>query len=213
MDGSGIFDGTIVAKGICHDCFEWEGGSLDVNSSAQPFTYAVGPDRVRLDSNAIDAGLRRHEHYGQFTMDMVAATGDNAGFPGDISKDRKSTTNGKDENDYDYGSTTHAVFMVVVFVIVFPFGAAYLRLNNVLWHWIMQTIGILGAIVGIGVGVNISQEYNRVSSARARKPWDALLTTLIVKALFFGTSAHWVACTHSHIGPVGVWRDTPHDSL
>ena len=163
MDGSGIFNGTIVANFLCHNCLVWQGGSLDVNSKTQPFIYAVGPDQLQLDSNALDAGLRRHEHYGQFTMDMVSATGDPAGFPGDLSKPRNSTTTTKDHNDYDYGSPTHAVFMVVAFVILLPFGAAYLRLNNVLWHSVMQSIGAVGAVVGIGVSLNISQEYNRVS--------------------------------------------------
>lgn len=96
-------------------------------------------------------------------MDIVSATGDPAGFPGDISKNRNSTATGKDSSDYDYGSTAHAVFMFGVFVILFPFGAAYLRLNSVTWHWIAQSLGVVGAIVGIGIGLNVSQEYNRVS--------------------------------------------------
>jgi len=119
---------------------------------------------VQLNSNAFDAGLRRHEHYGQFTMNMMSATGDPAGFPGDISKNRNSTSSGKDTDDHDYGSTTHAILMVGVFVILFPFGAAYLRLqNSVMWHWIMQSLGVLGTFVGVGIGLNLSQQYNSVS--------------------------------------------------
>jgi len=164
LGGSGIFDGVFVARVICHDCLAWGGGSLDLKSTTQPFFYAVGPDDVRLNSNAFEAGLRRHEHYGQFTMNMVSATGDPAGFPGDISKNRNSTASGKDTNDHDYGSTIHAILMVGVFVIVFPFGAAFLKLqNSVMWHWITQSIGVVGTFVGVGIGINLSQQYNKVS--------------------------------------------------
>lgn len=164
LGGTGIFDGAMIVRGICNDCLAWGGGSLDLKATSQPFFYAVGPDDVQLNSNALDAGLRRHEHYGQFTMNMVSATGDPAGFPDDISQNRNSATSGKDTDDHDYGSSAHAVIMVVVFVIVFPFGAAYLRLqNSVMWHWIMQSVGVLGTLVGVGIGLNLSQQYNNVS--------------------------------------------------
>jgi len=135
-----------------------------VKAPSQPFFYAVGPSDVDLNSNVPDAGLRRHEHYGQFTMNMLSATGDPAGFPGDKSQNRNSTSTGKDTNDHDYGSSAHAVLMVVVFVILFPFGAAYLRLqSSVRWHWIMQSLGVLGTLVGVGIGFNLSEQYNKVS--------------------------------------------------
>ena len=158
-----------MAQGICHNCLRWEAGSLDVNSKVQPFFYAVGPGDAQLDSNAFDAGLRRHEHYGQFTMDMVSAKGELAGFS--VSKNRtwnrNSAASGTDTNDHDYGSIAHAILMVGVFVILFPFGAAYLRLqNSVMWHWITQSVGVFGTIIGIGIGLSLSQEYNKVSKGR-----------------------------------------------
>lgn len=163
---SGIFQKTIIVQGTCTNCMSWQGGSLDVNSKVQPFFYALGPEDIQLSSNSREADLRRHERYGQFNVDMIAAFGDPGLFPGDLSKIRNSSIVGHDQDDYDYGSTAHAVLMVGTFVILLPFGAAILRLQNrIVVHWITQSIGILLAIVGMGIGINVSHEYNRVSQS------------------------------------------------
>ena len=161
---SGIFDGTMVASWICHNCASWHGGSLDFNSTNSSFIYAVGPDNADLTSSEMDAGLRRHDYYGKFTMDLLAAQGDPANFPTDLSKNDNATASGGITDDHDYGSSAHAFIMACVFVIIFPFGAAYLRLqSSVKWHWVAQVIGVVGALVGTGIALNISQMYNRVS--------------------------------------------------
>ncbi|KAI4105639.1 MAG: hypothetical protein L6R37_002627 [Teloschistes peruensis] len=80
-DGTGIKDGRYVANGICHNCKTWQSGSIDFDSTAQPMIYAVGPDELHLSTNALGAGLRRHDYYGSFTIDLQAAKGDIAHFP------------------------------------------------------------------------------------------------------------------------------------
>ena len=164
---SGIFDDTMVASLICRNCASWHGGSMDLSSQNYSFIYAVGPDDVNLKSNEMDAGLRRHEYYGKFTMNLFAAQGDPAGFPTDLSKNDNATASGGTTDDHGYGSSAHAFIMACVFVIIFPFGAAYLRLqSSVRWHWVAQAIGVVGALVGAGIALNISQLYNRVSTER-----------------------------------------------
>lgn len=162
--GTGIFDGTAVAQGVCHNCASWRGGSVDFKSTNSSFIYAVGPDDAELNSNAKDAGLRRHAEYGKFTMNLLASRGDPARFPTDLSKSDNATASGEITVDHDYGSSAHAFIMSCVFVIIFPFGTAYLRLkSSVRWHWVAQVIGVLGALIGTGIALNISQMYNRVS--------------------------------------------------
>ena len=164
-NGSGIFDDTMVAQIKCHNCASWHGESVDFNSPNSSFIYAVGPDDADLNSNRLDAGLRRHEYYGKFTMSLSAAQGDPANFPADISKNDNATASGGITDDHEYGSSAHAFIMACVFVIIFPFGAAYLRLqSSVRWHWVAQAIGVIGALVGTGIALNISQMYNRVST-------------------------------------------------
>ena len=164
-NGTGIFDDTMVAQITCHNCNSWNGGSLNFNSTNSSFIYAVGPDDADLNSNEMDAGLRRHDHYGKFTMNLLAAQGDPANFPIDLSKNDNATASGGITDDHDYSSSAHAFIMACVFVIIFPFGAAYLRLqNSVKWHWVSQAIGVVGALVGTGIALKISQMYNRVST-------------------------------------------------
>ncbi|KAL8796987.1 MAG: hypothetical protein Q9195_000758 [Heterodermia aff. obscurata] len=203
LNNSGIFDGTMVARWICHNCTSWHGGSVDYNNKNSSFIYAVGPDDADLNSNEMDAGLRRHSYYGKFTMNLLAAQGDPANFPADLSKNDNATASGGTTDDHDYGSSAHAFIMACVFVIIFPFGAAYLRLqSSVQWHWVAQAIGIVGALVGTGVALNISQMYNRSKHYNSSHQIIGLcaLALLLVQAAL-GSVHHWV-----------LFKKTPHPS-
>lgn len=66
LDGSSIQNGFFVLNALCHGCRSWSGGSLDSNTTEQPFIYAVGPNSVPVVSDSQSAGLRRHDSYGRF---------------------------------------------------------------------------------------------------------------------------------------------------
>ena len=214
---SGIFDGTMVARWTCRNCASWDGGSMDFNFKNSSFIYAVGPDDADLNSNEMDAGLRRHRSYGKFTMNLLAAQGDPANFPADLSKNDNATASGGITDDHDYGSSAHAFIMACVFVIIFPFGAAYLRLqSSVKWHWVAQAIGIVGALIGTGIALNISQMYNRVSTER--QILETLLTFILVETLQFLSPGYRPLRSSVTVGPSGtrlspsldpVQKDTP----
>ena len=94
---------------------------------------------------------------------MVSAKGDPVGFPGDTTKLQNATEIGNPTRDHDYASTLHAIAMCGTFVLLFPFGAALLRVfENVRFHWMAQALGVLITIVASGIGVNLSGMYNRV---------------------------------------------------
>ena len=159
--GTGIVDGRYVVNGICHNCRGWNSGTIDFNSTAQPMFYAIGPDELDLRSDATDAGLRRHDYYGSFNMDLVAARGDIGLFPpNDLS--RANATDHEEHNDHEYSSSVHAVFMIGTFVVLFPTGVFYKRvLGNVRWHYFTQALGLMVVLVGGGLGLGISHYYNR----------------------------------------------------
>ena len=104
-----IFDDVMVARGICHNCAKWNGGSLDFSSTNSSFIYAVGP--MHGGSDALDADLQRHTQYGHFTMNLAAARGDPAGFPTDLSKSDNATADGRTTNDRNDSSNAHALIM------------------------------------------------------------------------------------------------------
>lgn len=124
--------------------------------------YAVGPSQVVLDTTKVDAGLRRHDRYGKFTINLDQAKGDPFAFNPNSTNDGASA-NGKEVDDHDIASPSHAVLMAGTFVVLFPMGSVWLKIfANVRLHWLTQTLGVLIIFIGAGVGINLSKQYNRV---------------------------------------------------
>lgn len=144
-------------------------GMLDVTSAHQPFLYAFGPTNKPILSEDKTAGLRRHEIYGDFWMDMTKATSTDADDGAVPSGNAllTATNSGSDqgaERDSDKVGPAHAVPMLLAFVVIFPLGAVILRfLESVKFHGIVQGVGVLASVVGVGTGIYLSQMYNRVS--------------------------------------------------
>ena len=125
--------------------------------------YAVGPRQVELDTHSIDAGLRRHDWYGKFKINLDQAKGDPDKFSPSSTNDGASE-NGKEVDDHDFASPSHATLMAGTFVILFPLGTVWLKIfANVRLHWLTQTLGILFIFIGAVVGISLSKLYNRVS--------------------------------------------------
>jgi hypothetical protein len=64
----------------------------------------------------------------------------------------------------DWVPILHGVVMSLAFILIFPSGALLMRLlrkMGFLVHVGVQTIGLLFAIIGLGTGIYISQQYNR----------------------------------------------------
>lgn len=49
---------------VCHNCRKWDGGSLDVLSTEQPWMYAFGPSGNPVTSDSPTADLTQHFSYG-----------------------------------------------------------------------------------------------------------------------------------------------------
>ncbi|KAL8656431.1 MAG: hypothetical protein Q9226_002669 [Calogaya cf. arnoldii] len=159
---SGIQNGRYLAVGVCHNCKEWISGSIDFDSTSQRMIYAVGPDDLHLNSDAQDAGLRRHTYWGSFTIDLRAARGDPAAFPPEDLSTSNATAIGKEQNDHEHTSSLHAVAMAGTFVLIFPIGTFYkMVMGNIRWHWITQALGLIIVLVGAGLGLGMSHYYNR----------------------------------------------------
>lgn len=140
---------------------------LDLGSDTQPFIFALGPWDHDLYSNARDAGIRRHEYYGSFTMDMTRATEDNATIAGTAfgtQMEGAERVGNLHEDGGNRGSATHAVFMCGTFLFVFPIGIVLLRgFERVQLHAGAQSGGLLVLCAGVGIGIWISKYYNKVN--------------------------------------------------
>lgn len=171
--------GIQISHGVCRNCSSFGDMRLDYTSRSQPFIYAIGPDND-LDSNDLNAPLRRHAVYGHFTMDMTVATTNASSIYGrvpapnleaesDDVADSLFATEGAhgplgEREDSNWALPVHAAMMSLAFILLFPLGALVLRwFQSVVWHGVSQTVGVLLVIIGLGMGANMSHQYNRVS--------------------------------------------------
>ena len=75
---------------------------------------------------------------------------------------------GQPESDGDKVGPAHAAIMLAACVVIFPLGAVLLRfLESVKTHYIVQTIGLLATVFGVGVGLYLGTMYNHVSVCEA----------------------------------------------
>ncbi|KAI4183649.1 MAG: hypothetical protein L6R41_005285 [Letrouitia leprolyta] len=210
-----IRDGRYVIQGICHNCRNWKSGSIDFNSTNQAMIYAVGSDEIRLNSNEKDAGLRRHDYYGKFKIDLVAAKGDPSLFP-PKELSMANATDSKEHNDHEYSSSIHRIIMTGTFTAVFPIGVFYkMVLCNVRWHYYTQIFGLLVVIAGSGIGATLSRFYER--SKHYNNPHQligiAVLVLIVLQATLGGL--HYrifkakqrptiMGIIHRFLGPVAI---------
>ncbi|OAK96959.1 CBD9-like protein [Phaeosphaeriaceae sp. SRC1lsM3a] len=163
-NGNGYFSANIHCKNIT--ALGKGDGKLDLSNAKQPFIYAWGPTDSPMLSSSNSASMKRHDAYGNFWLDMTKATSSDSAqvmFPTGASlfNSTNSGTDGQAESDGDKVGPAHAALMLVAFAVIFPLGAILLRfLDSVKAHYIAQSIGVLAAIVGVGVGIYLSKMYN-----------------------------------------------------
>jgi hypothetical protein len=160
---NGIKDGVIYATGYCKNCSALATSKINLLETKQSFLYAIGHMAYDPNSDALDAPLRQHSHYGYFTMDMTKAVGDGVPTLGKSMSDGSSIV-GSDHVSREYKSGGHAFVMILAFLVTFPFGIIMMRVfGRAKLHMIFQSIGMLLVLIGFISGLVVSTYYNRVS--------------------------------------------------
>lgn len=166
-------DGVLRADAVCRNCTSWLSGQrqLDLTSNSVPFIFAMGPAQT-MHSSSLTASMRRHSYYGHFNMNMTAATSaENGSVPSPNGKSGvyqlQYASTVKDMTAEDsIAPAAHALIMIAAFVFVFPFGSLVLQvLQKALFHGAVQVLGLLMVLVGFGLGIYLSTQYNKVSSS------------------------------------------------
>lgn len=168
LPGTGILnDTTFVFNGLCTNCRSWSrNGKIDISSTAQEMAYATGASSDTRSNNPSES-VKIHWSYGSFTMDLVHATG--AGGIPEIPANENITSVGATQQSATSGysdkkAVLHAVFMILTFVGIWPFGILVLRVGgSVRWHAINQVVAFGLVLIGSILGFVISTSYNRVS--------------------------------------------------
>lgn len=181
LNGTGVRGDHMVFSAHClTGCRSWPGGYMDISSDHQGASYALGP-REDFSSNDPAAPIKFHSEFGSFEINMKRTLG-HADSPAltDDSKNAGTTPHGSKSGMVNPTSTAHAVFMVLVFVVVLPIAAVLPRFADaVKSHAIMQSLSLLGGLVGFGLGVKTSFHYQRVSSATLDLVETGVLTYVV----------------------------------
>jgi hypothetical protein len=148
-----------VAEGSCENFITID----QMDNSAQPFIFAVGPPFPTIQSDSYEAGLSRHMFYGHFTMDLTAATSEDDGVIPAGPYVRKDASDATDtEMDNDPAPRIHGLVMGFVFVIAYPLGALLLRVWNMLKaHIFVQVLGLVLFCMAFAGGCVVSGQYIR----------------------------------------------------
>ena len=162
LPGTGITDEMFVLKARCRNCRVWPGGFINPDSTAHPMIYAFGPGN-KLQSNALDAPLKRHVRYGKFAMNMKAATGA-GGVPAASTALSGVEMIGGMKKDQDHAKRAHAVFGCIALFVLWPLNVVLAGFFRKIGIHIGMSIGILVfLIIAFALGISTSHEYNRVS--------------------------------------------------
>ncbi|OQD85222.1 hypothetical protein PENANT_c010G11750 [Penicillium antarcticum] len=166
LNGTGIYNNTMTVNARCSNCTSWATGSLDLQSTTQPWIFGLGPTggtAAMLRSNSKIASIERHSEYGVFTMDMVHATGGSGGLPLSYTTSAGSAISGSVTNDSNWPSIIHAICLCGAIFLLMPTGVIFLRISpkSVRWHWINQSLSSAIAIIGTIIGFYLSTMFTK----------------------------------------------------
>ncbi|KAK5174806.1 uncharacterized protein LTR77_001889 [Saxophila tyrrhenica] len=186
LEGSGISNGRMVANVLCTNCVKWQGGSTDFSGNSGDWIYASRPGDA-LDSTSVSEELEQHEANGSFTWDYVKAQGGSSGNPfiaapqGSPSHTGMSSTptvssgtgnSGAESNTVEASSdsasssdmtaTAHGSLAAVTFLVLFPVGAALVRIPGIgVWiHAGFQIFSYCCFIAAAGMGIWLAMTEN-----------------------------------------------------
>ncbi|KAI0430689.1 hypothetical protein F5Y09DRAFT_306994 [Xylaria sp. FL1042] len=215
LAGTGLFnDTTFIYNGVCANCRAWShGGKIDVGSAAQEMVYAMGPAQdIHSDDKSLS--VKMHSDYGVFTMDLVRAAGGDAGVPV-IPQSENVTSEGavlkmSETGHVDSKAVLHAVFMVLAFVGMWPFGILVLRVGgSVRWHGVNQAVAFGLVFVGAVLGFVISTTYNRSKKFNTPHQIIGIIVFIFVIAqLVLGFLHHRIykkTQQPTKLAPIHVW--------
>jgi len=212
LDGSGISGDTMTANFVCKNCRSWSGGTLDTTAKDQGFLWAIGGSSQNIASNEKDVTIRQHSQKDRFTLDVASATGGvggnpfSAGSEGPSSSDSRpgsSVTGGggatnsggaarsTPASSADKAIIAHGVIMAFTWLLMFPFGAALIRMlgQPLIVHRIVQSAGFLLAITAMILAIYASGE-NKTHFTYFHQYFGVVLVSLLLVQAVLGQLHH-----------------------
>ncbi|CAD6444653.1 64ed4aa7-5d22-46e6-b052-7faf0cc60abd [Sclerotinia trifoliorum] len=206
--GTRIFNDTFTWNGRCRNCTSWKGGSIGPTNMEANFIWATGPPG-NINSNSLHANIKRHDTYGVFAMDLSKAMGA-AAVPAVPTSNSKGSSQFSEKADGNVSSAAHAVLMVLVFVGLLPLGLVILRFFNCpRWHALNQTISLMIALIGLGIGAQMGTLYNRTKGFKSgHEIFGLIIVVAMVGQWILGFLHHRMykkTSTTTKFAPIHVW--------
>ncbi|KAK4235041.1 hypothetical protein C8A03DRAFT_37123 [Achaetomium macrosporum] len=170
-------------------------------SAATPMMFAIGPSLV-LNSDDLDARIRRHSAYGRFTMDLVKATGPRGiGFDaiGNVSSSSSTALEGDAfHRDDDKAVTAHGILYAIVALAVAPFdslvaGVLGSKGAGAWVHGVTASVYFAFVIGAMVPGVIVSRQHVATQQFRTGHQVLGLLTIVAMAVMFlWGIALSWI---------------------
>ncbi|KAF2867456.1 hypothetical protein BDV95DRAFT_598122 [Massariosphaeria phaeospora] len=163
LNGTGVVNDMFVVRAVCRNCRVWRGGAIDINNAAHPMIYAFGHGNA-LQSDALDAPLKRHIRYGRFAMNMLLATG-----KGEVPSATKALSGvelkGDMTRDHDRANLAHAVIGSLALFVLWPLNVIFAGFfRNIKIHVGVSILIMAFLITAYGLGISTSSQFNRTKS-------------------------------------------------
>jgi hypothetical protein len=203
---NGISNGAMTISGWCKNC-SYSAPQPMLLQQNQSFIWAVGPIGRAAYSNAMDAPLRRHIAYGVFTMDLTSVS--NSAIPSLGKANSPGTKAVYVDMDREPASWSHAIAMLLTFVILVPLGLFMMRtLERVRLHMIFQTIALFFVTIGWILGIYLSKYYQRSKDVKnAHQVIGIIVWILFLAQWSLGLASHLV---YNKRGTPLSWAIKPH---
>ncbi|KAH7091395.1 hypothetical protein FB567DRAFT_589286 [Paraphoma chrysanthemicola] len=161
LDGTTVTnDSMLVLRAVCRNCLTWPGGKLDKEAKDHPMIYAFGR-ATALYSDSKSANLKRHFVYGQFTMNMVAATG-TGGVPANSSAMNGVEMVGNMVRDHDRANLAHAIIGCLALFVIWPLNVLFAGFfKNIRIHIGVSVVIMAFLITAYALGISTSSQFNR----------------------------------------------------
>ncbi|KAK4097819.1 iron reductase domain protein [Parathielavia hyrcaniae] len=186
-------DYDMVVNGTCRGCQ----ALIKRTDSASPMMFAVGPS-LELSTDDLEARIRRHVAYGQFTVDLVRATGPGgigSGFSGNATSGATMSADGL-RRDSNKAATAHGILYAIVALAVAPFDSLVAGALGSRWAWlhgVTATIYLAFVMGAMVPGVLVSREHVTTQQFSTPHQVIGLLTIVAMTLMFFwGLSLSWI---------------------
>lgn len=211
-----VGDTSYNVDAVCRGCVQTLGSSLDLTSTAQDFIFAMGPP-FPFAADSPSAGLWEHQYQGRFTIDMTQATSADTGAVPLAPYTQTGASLVAFSEDFNPAPQIHGAVMCIVFVLIWPFGALFLKIfKTPKAHIILQSIGTVLFLMSFAGGCYLSTMFNRSKNYNSAHQIIGMLMLVAVLAQWgLGSTNHRIfkrtqqgtimGKIHRYLGPAVIF--------